>query len=92
MENNELLNEELVTEVEVYDMEPEVSGGNLGKVALGIGLVAGVGVAVAYKFKDKITEHKIKQLEKKGYVVTKPTIEVAEDVEEFEGDVVPDEE
>ena len=97
MENNELMNEVTeVTEVEVYDMEPEVSGGNLGKVVLGVGIATGIGVAI-YKFRgkinEKITEQKIKKLEKQGYVVTKPTFTVVpNNVEEFEGDVVADEE
>lgn len=80
-----------VLEPEVYD-ESEESGISLGKLALGVGLVAGVGI-LCYKFKDKFEEHQVKKLKKKGYVVIKPEdeediledadcIEDIEDVEE----------
>lgn len=66
--------EELNTEVENTHVDSENSGGGiLGKVVLG--LVAGavaVGVAV-WKNKDKLEARRIKKLEKKGYIITKPS-------------------
>lgn len=75
-ENNEIMEPEVientdVLESEVYD-EPEESGISLGKLALGVGLVAGGIGILCYKFKDKFEEHQVKKLKKKGYVVIKP--------------------
>ena len=50
-----------VLEPEVYD-EPEESGISLGKLALGVGLVAGGIGILCYKFKDKFEEHQVKKL------------------------------
>ena len=75
--NNEIMEPEVientvdVLEPEVYD-EPEESGISLGKLALGVGLVAGGIGILCYKFKDKFEEHQVKKLKKKGYVVIKP--------------------
>ena len=74
--NNEIMEPEVientdVLEPEVYD-EPEESGIGLGKLALGVGLVAGGIGILCYKFKDKFEEHQVKKLKKKGYVVIKP--------------------
>ena len=85
-----------VLEPEVYD-EPEESGISLGKLALGVGLVAGGIGILCYKFKDKFEEHQVKKLKKKGYVVIKPEdeddifeaddcIEDIEDIEETSED------
>ena len=70
-----------VLEPEVYD-EPEESGISLGKLALGVGLVAGGIGFLCYKFKGKFEEHQVKKLKNKGYVVIKPEDE--EDI--FEDD------
>lgn len=75
--NNEIMEPEViennidVSEPEVYD-EPEESGIGLGKLALGVGLVAGGIGILCYKFKGKFEEHQVKKLKKKGYVVIKP--------------------
>ena len=73
---NEIMEPEVIenTDVldpEVYD-EPEESGIGLGKLALGVGLVAGGIGILCYKFKGKFEEHQVKKLKKKGYVVIKP--------------------
>ena len=85
IENTDVLNPE------VYD-EPEESGISLGKLALGVGLVAGGIAILCYKFKRKFEEHQVKKLKKKGYVVIKPEDEddifedddCIEDVEDIE--------
>ena len=85
-----------VLEPEVYD-EPEESGISLGKLALGVGLVAGGIGFLCYKFKGKFEEHQVKKLKNKGYVVIKPEdeedifedadcIEDVEDIEETSED------
>ena len=85
-----------VLEPEVYD-EPEESGIGLGKLALGVGLVAGGIGILCYKFKGKFEEHQVKKLKNKGYVVIKPEdeedifedadcIENVEDIEETSED------
>ena len=85
--NNEIMEPEViendidVLEPEVYD-EPEESGISLGKLALGVGLVAGGIGFLCYKFKGKFEEHQVKKLKNKGYVVIKPEDE--EDI--FEDD------
>ena len=93
--NNETMEPEViendidVLEPEVYD-EPEESGISLGKLALGVGLVAGGIGILCYKFKGKFEEHQVKKLKKKGYVVIKPEDEddIFEDddcIEDIEG-------
>ena len=93
--NNETMEPEViendidVLEPEVYD-EPEESGISLGKLALGVGLVAGGIGFLCYKFKGKFEEHQVKKLKKKGYVVIKPEDEddIFEDddcIEDIEG-------
>ena len=74
--NDEIMEPEVientdVLEPEVYD-EPEESGISLGKLALGVGLVAGGIGILCYKFKGKFEEHQVKKLKNKGYVVIKP--------------------
>ena len=94
--NNEIMEPELIenTDIldpEVYD-EPEESGIGLGKLALGVGLVAGGIGFLCYKFKGKFEEHQVKKLKNKGYVVIKPEDEedifedadCIEDVEDIE--------
>ena len=94
--NNEIMEPEVIenTDVldpEVYD-EPEESGISLGKLALGVGLVAGGIGFLCYKFKGKFEEHQVKKLKNKGYVVIKPEDEedifedtdCIEDVEDIE--------
>ena len=100
--NNEIMEPEViendidVLEPEVYD-EPEESGISLGKLALGVGLVAGGIGFLCYKFKGKFEEHQVKKLKNKGYVVIKPEdeedifedadcIEDVEDIEETSED------
>ena len=99
--NDEIMESEVientdVLEPEVYD-EPEESGIGLGKLALGVGLVAGGIGILCYKFKGKFEEHQVKKLKKKGYVVIKPEdeddifedddcIEDIEDIEETSED------
>lgn len=84
MTNVELENE---VEVETADLDligdEESCGGLIGILALaGSLLVAGF---ATWKNKDKITDmrnqHRIKKLEKQGYVVTKPVDESVEHVE-----------
>ena len=94
--NDEIMEPEVientdVLEPEVYD-EPEESGISLGKLALGVGLVAGGIGILCYKFKGKFEEHQVKKLKKKGYVVIKPEDEedifedadCVEDIEDIE--------
>lgn len=95
--NNEIMEPEVientdVLEPEVYD-EPEESGISLGKLALGVGLVAGGIGILCYKFKGKFEEHQVKKLKKKGYVVIKPEDEedILEDADYIE-DIEDDEE
>ena len=88
--NNEIMEPEVientdVLEPEVYD-EPEESGISLGKLALGVGLVAGGIGFLCYKFKGKFEEHQVKKLKNKGYVVIKPEDE--DDI--FEDDCIED--
>ena len=79
MEENKTMEMEAMDN-EVYDMEPEKTSGKrfpvvaVGAIAAGIGL----GIVVAKKCKGKLEELKIKSLEKKGYVVTKPETDVVE--------------
>ena len=99
MENNEIKNEfkELENKgtdlVEVYDMEPEVSGGGIVKVLGVIGGLAAAGAAALYLTKDKREAKQIAKLEKKGYVVLTPkeVEECEEEAEEFEGEIVDEE-
>ena len=60
------------TEIEEMDDEVVESGGGLGKIVVGIGVVAaGALAALAYKNKAKLEERRIEKLRKKGYVVYK---------------------
>ena len=94
--NDEIMESEVientdVLETEIYD-EPEESGISLGKLALGVGLVAGGIGFLCYKFKGKFEEHQVKKLKNKGYVVIKPEDEedifedadCVEDIEDIE--------
>lgn len=65
--------EEINTEVENTYVDSENSGGGiLGKVVFVL-VAAGTAVGVAlWKNKDKLEARRIKKLEKKGYVITKP--------------------
>ena len=89
--NNEIMEPEViendidVLEPEVYD-ETEESGISLGKLALGVGLVAGGIGILCYKFKGKFEEHQVKKLKNKGYVVIKPEDEDEDDVFEDKDD------
>lgn len=70
----ELRNYEVIedVEVEVYDEEPETSSKRgFGALALGAVLVGGA-AALLYKNRNKLEERKIRKLEKKGYIVTRP--------------------
>lgn len=75
IDENEI--EEVVMDNEEY---PETSGGGiLGVLAL-VGVAAGGAIGgLIYKNRNKFEERKIKKLEKKGYIITKP--EPVEDVE-----------
>lgn len=77
---------DIVEEVEEVAVTPEITGGNLKKVAVGLGVGAvAVVTAWAIKNKDKLDEWRIRKLEKKGYTVIKPeTVEVEETSEEIE--------
>ena len=78
------------TEVEVYDLEPEESGGGLLKTVGILGVCGAVGAAALHFTKKKREEWTIKKLEKKGYIVTKT--EVVDDEEDFDEDFEFDEE
>ena len=85
MEPEVIENDIDVLEPEVYD-ETEESGISLGKLALGVGLVAGGIGILCYKFKGKFEEHQVKKLKNKGYVVIKPEDEDEDDVFEDKDD------
>ena len=74
---DEIMTEEVDTTIEATEEE---SGGSIFSV-LAVAAIAGATALVggAIKKSGKIDEHRIKRLEKKGYVVTKP--EPAEEVE-----------
>lgn len=74
------------TEVnEVYDEPIESGDGILGKVLLGVGLLAAGGTAAWVLTKNKREQHQIKKLEKKGYLISKPE-EVDEESDSEESD------
>lgn len=77
---------DIAEEIEEVGVTPEITGGNLKKVAVGLGVGAvAVVTAWAIKNKDKLDEWRIRKLEKKGYTVIKPeTVEVEETSEEIE--------
>ena len=79
MEENKTM-EVMDNEVEVYNMEPEETSGKRFPVLAVGAIAAGIGLAVVgiKKGKGKLEEMKIKSLEKKGYVVTKPVAEETE--------------
>lgn len=68
----------IVEENEVYDEVPEESNNRtLGKIILGVGVIAAAGVGMlVYKNRDKIEKRRIAKLEKNGYIVTKLEDEV----------------
>lgn len=74
---DEIMTEEVDTTIEAIEEE---SGGSIFSV-LAVAAIAGATALVGWAIKKsgKIDEHRIKRLEKKGYVVTKP--EPAEEVE-----------
>lgn len=89
MEENKTMEMEVMDNTEVMDTyEPEeTSGKGISVVAVGAVLAAiGVGVAVVRKRKGKLDEWRIKRLEKKGYVVTKPVEETEAEVVDFNGE------
>lgn len=77
---------DIVEEIEEVNVAPEIAGGNLKKVAVGLGVGAvAVITAWAIKNKGKLDEWRIRKLEKKGYTIIKPeTVEVEETSEEIE--------
>ena len=75
------MNEEMVTyeerentEMEVYNDHETSGGGILGKVLVGAGIVAAGAAALIYKNRDKLEARRIRKLEAKGYVITKPEV------------------
>lgn len=76
-ENKEMMEVMDNNEVGLYDMEPEETSGKRFPVLAVGAIAAGIGLAVVgiKKGKGKLEELKIKSLEKKGYVVTKPVVE-----------------
>ena len=101
---NEVMETEVV-EVEDLNYEPEEieedefeGSGIVGKIAVGVAVVAtvtGVGAVVKNwkKLTHAIDEHNAKKLEKKGYSVLRPDdvfqdedFDTYEDIEEFEGE------
>ena len=81
--NEEMRNENIETEEAAMDtcVETEASGGKgVGKLVVAAIAVAGVGIALLHKNKDKLENRKIKKLEKKGYTVLKPR--------EYDNDIV----
>ena len=78
------------TELMESDNESERSGNGLGKIVLGVGVVAaGALAAWAYKNRAKLEERKIERLRKKGYVIYKD--EAAKDiVDDFDDEELED--
>lgn len=93
MNNEEIMENEVTetTEVQMYDMPAETSGGIIGKVIKGL-VVGVIGCGIAYgvthkeELKKRRNEKKAKQLEEAGYVVQRP-----EEAEVFEEDVFEEE-
>lgn len=81
------MNEEMVTienaeVVEVYEEAEKAGSGIIGKVILGL-VAVGIGAgALVYKNRDKIEERRIRKLEKKGYVISRPEQNDVADSEE----------
>ena len=77
---------DIAEEIENVNVMPEIKGGNLKKVAIGLGVGAvAVVTAWAIKNKGKLDDWRICKLEKKGYVVYKPDeVKVEDDSEEIE--------
>lgn len=79
LDENEI--EEVVMDNEEY---PETSSnGILGVLALATVAVGGAVGGLIYKNRNKLEERKIKKLEKKGYIITRP--DPVEDVEPEDG-------
>ena len=75
--NEEMLietTEETNTEIGNTNVDSENSGGGiLGKIVFGL-VAAGAAAGVAlWKNRDKLEARRIKKLEKKGYIITKPS-------------------
>lgn len=82
----EIKNEVMENEMENYEANEEISGKGLplGIIIGGIAVV-GTGIAAARKFgKGKIDEMRVRKLEKKGYVVTKPEDIIEDEVDSNE--------
>ena len=90
----DLLDEIATTEVDVTEVTEESGEGGLGKVFLGLTIVAGVGGYLWYKTKDKREQRAIEKLRKKGYEVIEPVVEEdeIEDAEFVEAEEVESEE
>ena len=96
MSENYEVNETMGTNVKKNEaienyVPEETSDGKFPALALGVlALGVGLGVAAIKKGGDKLQEWKIKSLEKKGYIVSKP--EDDEDVVDVESEDVAEEE
>lgn len=80
MDYENIINEEEEVNIEVIEdeeLETTSNAGVIAKVALAVAAGVATGVAI-WKNKDKVTawidDRKIKRLEKRGYVVTKPEL------------------
>ena len=80
MENEIIVEEgtDIVEQVAENCDEIKKSGGVIGKIVFGVAVVVTAGTVLLVKNRHKITEHQIRRLEKKGYVVTRPD-EASED-------------
>lgn len=78
------MNLNVIEEVDAEVM-PDIEISNAGAIAavVGIGALAIGGIAfAAYKYRHKIEEFRIKQLEKKGYIVSRAAKEDSEEIPE----------
>lgn len=81
MEENKTMEMEVMDNNEVVDTyeSEETSGKGISVVAVGaIAAGIGLGIVAAKKCKGKLEDWKVKSLEKKGYVVTKPETDVVD--------------
>ena len=77
MEDLRFEENDVIEEVEEEYVVPEISGkGILGAIAIGLGAVTVGAGALLYKNRAKLEERRINNLRKKGYVISKPEIEV----------------